>query len=137
MARITETEIQTGRAEYHSWYARARAYVPPRVKIDFRTYMSCWSSIHGVGAGGSHTRSVTAVLSPNDHPRAGTAGQSIRESGDTGDTCPRLLSPENHTVFAGQTMFGDTGDTFLPRSEASRGPVSVSQRGQGRSARAE
>jgi hypothetical protein len=54
--------------------------------------------------------------SASPHPRAtgpekGTEGQRIRESGDTGDTRPRLLPPKITLVFAGQTLCGDTGDT--------------------------
>jgi hypothetical protein len=46
-----------------------------------------------------------------------TRGQTIRESGDTGDTCPRSLSPKIVPVSAGQPIFGDSGDsedTFRP-----------------------
>jgi hypothetical protein len=41
----------------------------------------------------------------------GTRGQEIREGGDTGDTCPRLVSPISEPVSTGQRLFGDCGDT--------------------------
>ena len=44
--------------------------------------------------------------------RAGTREQRIRESGDTGDTGPRALSPVNLLISAGHRPSGDTGDTF-------------------------
>jgi Phage integrase family len=50
-----------------------------------------------------------------------TRGQGIRESGDTGDTCPRPVSPVEDCVSPVQERFGDTGDTgdtFYPRRPA-------------------
>jgi hypothetical protein len=45
------------------------------------------------------------------HFCAETGGQRIREGGDSGDTCPRGLSPKITLVPAGQTPYGDSGDS--------------------------
>jgi hypothetical protein len=56
---------------------------------------------------------VTALLLTLARPDP-CRGQRDREleSGDTGDTRPRSLSPKITLLFAGQTLSGDTGDTF-------------------------
>lgn len=61
-------------------------------------------------------RTTTEWYSAFSHPGQSpplsreTRGQRIRESGDTGDTAPRPVSPQIRPVFPGQTLFGDTGD---------------------------
>jgi hypothetical protein len=55
---------------------------------------------------GHHTPSVLQPLF-----LLGTRGQRIRESGDTGDTCPRPVSPPDHRVFPAQDRTGDSGDS--------------------------
>jgi hypothetical protein len=54
---------------------------------------------------GTRAQRVTAALS------TGTPGQRIRESGDTGDACPRPVSPILYHVFPARKGFVDTGDT--------------------------
>lgn len=82
----------------------------PRKKAAARLIAGKDHAVTHEGACSQPRRCYSASPPGVRHFCAETGGQRIREGGDTGDTCPRGLSPKITLVPAGQTPYVDSGD---------------------------
>jgi hypothetical protein len=80
------------------------------------TCPACRAELHSRGFASDREYPLLAPLNCTVIARPGhVSGDGPRallsQSGDTGDTCPRSLSPKIVPVSAGQPIFGDSGDS--------------------------